>query len=195
MLSAQCLLSIPNFKLFLFSDWIAAGTRRTNIDFDMKYSVLQIQTDSVVGSGDVLWVRFVELNSDNGPGITVKFENPPLYEFGYCADPISFNMPDAEKNRIWTFRMENNRLQLNCNGVEILDFYFAEASRDDCRTNWSLDFAHFKFETADTASDSYRKLIEGKPFISASHVINRVYKLQVFFLCHSIHCSCVTGLF
>ena len=149
----------------MFRGWTASGPRDTNIDFDLDSAPLQVHTNSAVGSRDILWVRFVELDSDYGPGITLEFNNPPEYIIGLCNPKlISFTMPCAEEFRIWTIRMQNNILQLSCNGLEIFDLNIAESSKDDCRKMWSLDFAHFKFGTTDSASDAYRQLNEGNRF-------------------------------
>ena len=52
------------------------------ISFDIESTSLQIQTDSTVGSGDMLWVQFAKLNAGkNPPGIRVSlqtFPRPPL---------------------------------------------------------------------------------------------------------------------
>ena len=159
-----------NISLY-YSDWTATGTRNQLIDFDLESSPLQIQTDSVVGSRDLIWVRF--LQQQNGGGLSVWFEDPPRYNLGYCTDMISserksFSMPGVEKHRVWTVRKRNNQLQLLCNGVEIFNFNFAESSSSVCRSKWSLDFTHIQFargETqVDTASDYFRQLTKSKPF-------------------------------
>ena len=159
----------PNFKLFLFSDWTAVGTRNTKIAFDLDSCPLQIQTDSVVGSGDVVWVRFIRLTGD-GPGISIKFNNPPTYSIGRCSNISNeeFTLPGADKHKIWTISKQNDKLQLNGNGVELFDFNFKESSELDCKKMWALDFAHIKFmstvDNIDTASDMFRQLTKGKQF-------------------------------
>ena len=46
----------------VFSGWIESGVRNTDIEFDLESTPLQILTDSRVGSGELLWVRFDRLN-------------------------------------------------------------------------------------------------------------------------------------
>ena len=153
----------------MFSDWTAAGTRNTNIDFDLESHPLQVQTDSVFGNGDLLWVRFVKLNFDDGPGINIKFNDPPTYTIGWCSNITNdkFTLPGADKHKIWTISKQNGKLQLNGNGVELFDFNFKE-SELDCRTKWAWDFAYIKFmskdSSTDTASDMFRQFTKGKQF-------------------------------
>ena len=147
--------------------WTETGTRNTNIDFDIESTALQIQTDSVLGSGDIMWIRFVELNSDTGPGIMIKFSDPSSYAVGRCGDD-TFTLPGTEKYRIWTFRKQDNTLQLLCNGVEIFKMNYLEVS-DECKSIWSKDFGRMIFSSisaenglVDNASDLYRELGRGK---------------------------------
>ena len=141
--------------------WTTTGTRNTEIDFDIESTPLQIQTDSVVGSGDYLWVRFLDTNSE-GAGIDIKFTDPPSNSIGYCIPRVNFTMPGAEKYRIWTFIKQDNTLQLLCNGVEIFNFNYSDLSTE-CW--WSKDIAKIAFpsneELTDTASDYYRSFKDG----------------------------------
>ena len=148
--------------------WKETGARNTNIDFDIESTPLQIQTDSVLGSGDVMWIRFVELNSDTGPGITIKFSDPAYYAIGRCGDE-TFTLPGTEKYRVWTFTKQDNTLQLLCNGVEIYSLNYLESgASDECKTMWSKDFGRMIFSSSsaenglvDNASDFYRQLGTG----------------------------------
>ena len=147
--------------------WKETGTRNTEIDFDIESTPLQIQTDSVLGSGDVMWIRFVELNTDIGPGITIKFDGMASYAIGRCGDE-TFTLPGTEKYRIWTFKKQDNTLQLLCNGAEIYSLNYLGAS-DECKRMWSLDFGRIIFSSSsaengqvDNASDFYRQLGTGK---------------------------------
>jgi hypothetical protein len=122
----------------------------------------------VVGSGDVLWVRFIELNTaDNGPGIVVWFEDPPKYHVGYCNNVVPFTMSDKSKQKVWTFIKTSATVKFLCNGVQISDTKFVESSIANCKDMWSLDFAHIKFQSntltgkIDIASDSVRQFPNG----------------------------------
>jgi hypothetical protein len=133
----------------------------------MEFSSLQIQTDSQIGSGEELWVRFVKLNSDEGPGISVIFADPPTILVGYCMNAWqTFDMPGSDlKPRIWTFVKTATNIQLLCNGEQVIDANYAESLSSNCKPLWSLNFEQIKFmmrERTDTASDYYRQIPEGK---------------------------------
>ena len=146
------------------SDWTAV-TKSQNIDFDLETTPLQIETDSMVGSGDLIWVRFNPLNSDSGPRISILFQDPPSYYIGYClTDNISFTIPSTENKRVWTIRKTATTLQLLCDTKQIFILNFADSPRkQECTSNWSnLDTAHINFQSTDTASDSFRQRPKGK---------------------------------
>ena len=123
--------------------WTETGTRNTEIDFDIESTPLQISTDSVIGSGDNLWVRFLDKNSE-GAGIHMKFVDPPSYTIGSCTQETDFSIPGTEKYRIWTFKKQDNTLQLLCNGVEIFNFNYGD-SPAECKSWWTKDFAKITF--------------------------------------------------
>ena len=102
---------------------------------------------------------------------SIKFNNPPTYSIGRCSNITNeeFTLPGADKHKIWTISKQNDKLQLNGNGVELFDFNFEE-SELDCRTKWAWDFAYIKFmskdstSSTDTASDMFRQFTKGKQF-------------------------------
>ena len=156
-------------KSFLFisalSDWRLVE-KGTNIDIDLDVTPVQIKTDSRVGSGDRLWVRFVERSTDNGPGISVFFTDQPTYELGYCTSQpqfVNFNMPAATDNhvRIWTITKTDNKIKLQCNETVIFDINY-KTNTEICKSFWSLDFGQMKFQSEDTATNFYRPHLRGK---------------------------------
>ena len=170
----RCFLQCSLNTRTLSSDWTPVGTRNERIPFDINSTPLQILTDSDIGSGEVLRLKFTEQDSHVGPGIRVLFYDPPLYTIGRC-DPealdVPFVMPSLSQHRVWTFSKENNRLKLLCNGVKIYDFNFIEDSTEDCLDWWSgFDLVHVKFtdtdkvNNTDTASDFFRPLPTSRIF-------------------------------
>ena len=153
----------------MYSDWTETGTRDTNIDFDIESTPLQIQTDSVVGSGDVMRVRFVGMTTDTMKtmGVRITFSDPPTYGISVCETGIGFKLSSTEKYRIWTFKKLDGTLQLLCNGLEIYNFNYTDSStNNDCTDNWPDNFSHITFASgpgvSDTASDFYREFRSGK---------------------------------
>ena len=116
-----------------------------------------------------MWVRFVEL-AGAGPGIEIKFLDPPQYSIGYCKNYTEFSESKTgwNKKKVWTFKKENNTLQLFCGNEEIFNFNFMDCNEntcsDECKQKWSSkDSIWIKFngnddDLEDTASDYYRSL-------------------------------------
>ena len=125
---------------------------------DIQETALQIKTNSVVGSGDMMWVRFGD-NTGKEYGIDIRFNDPPTYDVGYClghGEAIEFTMPTGSQH-MWTVRKSMKKVNLLCNDVEIFDYEFSKATRvDTCAYMWSTYAVKFQFGWSDTAGDSYR---------------------------------------
>ena len=122
----------------------------------------------------MLWVRFVEHNTNIGPGFWITFSNPPKYAIGYCKNEAVFEVPipDSSKYRIWTFKKQNKILQLLCNNVLIDALQMDEDTA--CIEMWSYNLTQVRLvrhgqsdpNRSDTASDYMRKYEEGTIIIS-----------------------------
>ena len=138
------------------------------IDYDIEDNPLQIMTDSVVGSEDLLRVGFYTQDDTYSGDMYVKFTDPPQYWIGYCnADWVTFTAPE-EQVRTWTITKTETSVVLACNGVEIVNYLFSESTRDVCVSYWSRDATKMKFRSnsngIDTASDKYRAKPTGKNY-------------------------------
>ena len=114
-------------------------------------------------------VRFVDISTDNSIGVRITFSDPPTYGIAICKTGISFTMPGTEKYRIWTFKKQDNTLQLLCNGVEICNFNYGDSTTNGgCADKWPDKFSHIQLQFAsgsgvsDTASDFYREYRTGR---------------------------------
>jgi hypothetical protein len=115
-------------------------------------------------------VRFLELNSNNGPGIRIHFEYPNLsYDVGHCGmNKQQINMNSPTSRRVWTIIKRSNRLKLLLDERTIFEINYAASELKECRDKWSLDFARIKFikniekNIGDTATDSFRPYLGGK---------------------------------
>ena len=69
---------------------------------------VQIQTDSTVGSDDLLWVKFLQplkgakdpglspgIYPGINPGIRIRFSDTPTYSHGSCDQEKEFTMPEG----------------------------------------------------------------------------------------------------
>ena len=147
------------------------GARNRKIRFDIGSTPLQIVTDSEVGSGDILWARFLpHLDSDiaDGVGISVRFNDELTFSIGYCG---TFNiqlMKDPESTNattVWTFKKNDEQLLLLIDGIVVVIHSLKQAS-PECRRRWSRDFKILQFastdQATDTASDAFRPLPKGE---------------------------------
>ena len=131
----------------------------------------------------MLWIRFIEIDTNIGPGITIIFSDPPLYAIGYCKSMAEFevSMPNASASgyRIWTFKKQGNKTDLFCNGIKMFDLnldVYPYSNNENCKDRWSRNFARIKFvhqpndpdqpgdppRLTDTASDYMRQYEGGK---------------------------------
>ena len=132
-------------------------------------------TDSVIGSDDVLWIRFVLPDADEGPspGIMIYFSDPPKYVIGYCQNEVEFDFPqpDLSKYKVWTFKKQDNLLQLLYNDIKLYELELdGDSGSKVCKDTWSNNFAYVQFmdkpdgpfKATDTTSDYIRKYAPGK---------------------------------
>ena len=125
------------------------STNQNFDDIDLDVAPIQLQTDSIYGSGDFIWVRFLELSTDNGPGFDVYFRDPPSFDFGYCTDDVAFTMPPGPV-RVWIISKKNGKIKLSCNGVDIaeIDYLtndYVSSWGKICKEYWELNFGAAKF--------------------------------------------------
>ena len=153
------------------TNWTETGERNTEIQFDINSYPLQVYTDSGIGSGDVMWPRFIR-HSGGGTGFLVRFDSEPSYRMGTCLDTrikIPLNKLGTDNHRVWTIKRENSAVKLFCNGAEIFDYDTKTSNDNRCEDAWSSDLAVLIFTdntanngTKDNASDSYRRYTTGK---------------------------------
>jgi hypothetical protein len=119
----------------------------------------------------MIWVRAVQLSTNTGPSIFIKFADAMNVNIGFCTekDPRpKFILPDTYTYRIWTFRRDQKSIHIFCNGKEVINFALADSKSEKCVEKWSHDFPRIRFSGSsgeeDTASDSFRQLPMGKLF-------------------------------
>eukprot|EP00116_Pleurobrachia_bachei_P017962 sb/3478224/ len=71
-------------------------------------------------------------------GVTVLYPSPVRYSIHSCM--ISYIdlpvQPPVEVDKIWTITKINTALIITCNGVEVLNYVFADSSNSDCVSRW-----------------------------------------------------------
>ena len=130
--------------------------------FDIDVAPIEIKTNSMVtvGSQDKIWIRFIENGTtDDGPSIKVFFRDPPAYHLGYCTGEVDFSMPPGPV-RVWTFRKEDGRIKLDCNGEVIFDLNYVTNDHltygeKKCLKYWTNDFGAIRLQGS--AEDYFRQ--------------------------------------
>ena len=132
-----------------------------NITWDLETTPLQIKTDSTLGSGDRIWVYVNDAVNVNVRRMMVTFSDN-TYQYGiYMCNNEDFPVqPKAGVDKIWTIAKTETALTITCNGVQVLNFVFADAPNNKpaaCVQWWGGDIVEqIRFSGgADTASDFY----------------------------------------
>ena len=131
---------------------------KVKIDYDLEQHPLQIKTDTEIGSHAMMVVELLEADDSYISNFRVKFSDPPTYYLSYYTFPYTFfpiSLP-TEQDKTWTISKTPTRLEIWCNGVEVLEYVFSESGESDCVGRMSRDVENIYFPSWDTASWQYR---------------------------------------
>ena len=94
--------------------------------------------------------------------INIRYEQ---YQINSCNYGVwtKFNNLPTDVNKKWTFTKTKEALTILCNGVEVVNLVYAEQYHY-CTTRWSKDVTRIRFHNADTASDYWKSVTQGKIF-------------------------------
>ena len=140
---------------------------------DLETIPLEIKTDSTIGSGDHVYVRFY---TSGGRGIYVgrvqiSFSSTPQYEISPCMYGWT-NFPvrlPTEVEKVWRITLNRNsgiRLLIHCNNIEVVNILMSSSTCSD--SSWSkywsrtVGYIWFGSPSSNTASDYYRAGQTGK---------------------------------
>ena len=133
------------------------------IPWDLEETPLQIKTDSTLGSDDKIWVRMYDKDDSWISGVRVRFLTTMMYMIEYCTPGDGTNyvnlpvQPVVEAETIWTITKTETSLNISCNNVEVLNYFFADSSSSNCVPKLGGDVVEaIKFHSSDKASDFYR---------------------------------------
>ena len=134
-----------------------------DIHTDMQTSILEIKTDSSLGSYERVDVEFFEYYSSLTGGVTLHFTSSPQYELRYCINSRT-NFPNdlpSETEKVWRITLIKTpgiRLVIQCNEVEVLNILLSDSTCSNSYWNnyWNSDIEKIRFDYLDTASDNYR---------------------------------------
>ncbi|XP_063685596.1 endosome/lysosome-associated apoptosis and autophagy regulator 1-like [Bolinopsis microptera] len=136
--------------------------REVEIEWDSESKPLEIKTNSVLGSGDKVFVFFYSAEGPLSGGVVLYFSSTPQYWIPYCSS-TSTNFPvkpPSTINKVWSITLTRTagvRLVIHCNEVEVLNILISQAtcSSSGWSTYWTGYVAKIQFHSSDTASDYY----------------------------------------
>merc|ERR1712176_43859 len=119
---------------------------------------LEIRTNSLLGSGDQIKVRFLTEDRNQAGNLKIKFDSPPSYFIPDCMNlKKGFKLPSSEDGEyIWRVTKADGRIIVHCNGEEVINVSYADSAKAACREMWSEDTEAIEFMEEDNASDGYR---------------------------------------
>ena len=135
--------------------------RRYAFDDDVDMPTVEVETNSEMGSRDILWVHFFgSSQKHNGAagGIKIFFLDTPEFGLDWCGLRRAFPtaLPDAV-DKVWQISKTPGHMRVLVNGKEVLNI----ESEGICRLShspeiWNLPVSAVMIHSDDTASDRYR---------------------------------------
>ena len=147
--------------------WIAVQPG-VYIDHDIETTPLEIRSDSVLGSGDEVYVYFRDSQGNLAGGVNLELSSTPQYYIGWCNG--SFNFPttlSTETVKVWRITVIKSSdivsVQIHCNGEEVLNYVLSDSTCSSYWTSyWRRDGVQIYFYPGyNTASDYYRPYLPG----------------------------------
>ena len=140
----------------------AANWTSVDLQIDLENTPLEIRTNVTTEDAKVV-ATFYNTQRKQAGGITILLTSPPQYKIGSCTsyDDFPTDTPTASE-KIWRITKTNGtdiRLQIHCNGLEMMSMILSEFTCYDSggwSEVWERDVEIFRFSYQDTASDFYR---------------------------------------
>lgn len=150
--------------------YISSGDwKKVKIAIDPEITPLEVKTDSITGSNDLMHVKFITSDGDSAGGVSVRFNSNNFgthdYSLESCIWPLkSFPSLPTTVNKIWRIRLIKTsviKILIHCNNVEVLNLILSDTTCNTeqysyWRTVWSRDVKWTHFYSGDSATDYYR---------------------------------------
>ena len=145
-----------NKYLYCIPGWITVE-KNVVIPWDLEALSLQLKTDSSLGSNERIDVQMYK-DSSYISNVEMYFSSPMQYWIQFCTNAIDLPVqPPVEVDKIWTIIKTETAIIVTCNGVEVLNYLFADSSYSDCVPKWGGDVVErIIFQIHDSASNFYR---------------------------------------
>ena len=129
---------------------------KKNIDilYDLENSPLMIKTDSAIGSGKQVIVKFYPSEAQQTGGIIIQLKTNPEYYLHKCRESYEYfpTDPPADDNRIWkiTKILDPLGITVHNNDVKILDFRFSDTTctrwyKNRWKSYWGTKMKRMKY--------------------------------------------------
>ena len=134
------------------------------IEWDLESTPLEVKTNSVLGSGNQVYVGFFNANNKYAGRVQLNFNSTLQYQLHICTEswatlPVT---PPSAAEKVWRVTLTKTtgvRVVIHCNEVEVLNKLFSSTTCSTKITYWSTywkrDVTKIKF-FYDSASDYYR---------------------------------------
>ena len=158
-----------------FTGWTEVQ-RYEYINANLETSILELKTDSSLGSDEKVKVEFSTDSGVRVGGVILHFMSPPQYKIRNCnfGTDFSTTLP-TEVNKVWRISLRKTteiRLVIHCNEEEVVNVQLSDTTcteSSEWSDTWNKDIKQIRFEEDDTASDYYR--IKGRDSINIENSI------------------------
>ena len=137
--------------------------RAVYIEWDLESKPLEIMTNSVLGSDDMVAVLFYSAKGQDAGKVVLYFTSTLQYFLTYCSTSDTYLpvTPPSATDKVWRITLTRTagvRLVIHCNEVEVLNTLLSQAtcSHSSWSTYWNRDVTKIMFYYFETASDYYR---------------------------------------
>ena len=132
------------------------------VDLEMELVSVEIRTNSILGSKELLALDLRNAQNEPAGGYRVEFATKPLFQLLYCTHGLVFpmNLPTAT-DKIWRMtlhRGEGIRVLVHCNRELVLNVKLSDqvCNIPNWRNSWSTSVTGIIFPAFDTASNYYK---------------------------------------
>jgi hypothetical protein len=90
----------------------------------------------------MILVQMYDKDSSSIGMVKVYFEPQMGYDIAFCTSVWFTELPvqpPGEVEKIWTIAKTETAIIITCNGVEVLNYLFADSSMSDCVPRWDGD--------------------------------------------------------
>ena len=175
------------------SDWVNVVLDHP-IPFEPGITKLLVKTDSILGSNEEIRLQFLEEKDSPSGGIRIMFYPELKYVIGSCTTEWKrfAREPPTETTKKWEFALNPRRINVVCNGKEVLDFVLSNTDCPDLNwVNGETELKAVRFHT-DEASDVFlvkRGLLEFDCFsVKFHYLMDFILSLSSAIKNKSCHC-------